>query len=60
MLAVGWLSIHIHIVRRIIYGPVGSVDLENSIHSTSTPGGVLIARYMRNGEVRTGVFEEVD
>ena len=29
-------------------------------HSTSTPGGVLITRYMRNGEVRTGTFEEVD
>jgi dihydrofolate reductase len=28
--------------------------------STSTPGGVLITRYMRNGEVRTGAFEEVD
>ncbi|GGY11973.1 dihydrofolate reductase [Litchfieldella qijiaojingensis] len=29
-------------------------------HSTSTPGGVLITRYMRNGEVRTGAFEEVE
>jgi dihydrofolate reductase len=29
-------------------------------HSISTPGGVLITRYMRNGEVRTGAFEEVD
>jgi len=29
-------------------------------HSTSTPGGVLITRYMRNGDVRTGAFEEVD
>jgi hypothetical protein len=29
-------------------------------HSTSTPGGVLITRYVRNGEVRTGTFEEVD
>ncbi|KAA1013556.1 dihydrofolate reductase family protein [Paraburkholderia panacisoli] len=28
--------------------------------STSTPGGVLITRYTRNGEVRTGAFEEVD
>ncbi|MGF6838338.1 dihydrofolate reductase [Paraburkholderia youngii] len=26
-------------------------------HATSTPGGVLITRYTRNGEVRTGVFE---
>jgi dihydrofolate reductase len=30
------------------------------VHSISTPGGVLITRYMRNGEVRTGAFEEVD
>ncbi|WP_133718899.1 dihydrofolate reductase family protein [Methylocaldum gracile] len=29
-------------------------------HSTSTPGGVLITRYMRSGEVRTGAFEEVE
>lgn len=27
-------------------------------HSTSTPGGVLITRYVRSGEVRTGTFEE--
>ncbi|SIT37200.1 Bifunctional deaminase-reductase domain-containing protein [Paraburkholderia piptadeniae] len=26
-------------------------------HSTSTPGGVLITRYMRDGEVRTGAFD---
>lgn len=29
-------------------------------HSTTTPGGVLITRYVRNGEVRTGSFEEVE
>jgi dihydrofolate reductase len=28
-------------------------------HSTRTPGGVLITRYVRSGEVRTGMFEEV-
>ena len=27
-------------------------------HSTSTPGGVLITRHVRSGEVRTGEFEE--
>jgi dihydrofolate reductase len=27
-------------------------------HSTSTPGGVLITRYVRSGDVRTGTFEE--
>ncbi|KAK46634.1 dihydrofolate reductase [Caballeronia jiangsuensis] len=26
-------------------------------HSTQTPGGVLITRYIRDGEVRTGAFE---
>jgi dihydrofolate reductase len=29
-------------------------------HSISTPGGVLITRYVREGEVRTGAFEEVN
>jgi dihydrofolate reductase len=29
-------------------------------HSTRTPGGVLITRYVRSGEVRTGAFEEVE
>ena len=29
-------------------------------HSTSTPGGVLLTRYTRSGEVRTGAFEEVE
>ena len=28
-------------------------------HSISTPGGVLISRYVRSGEVRTGSFDEV-
>jgi dihydrofolate reductase len=28
-------------------------------HSISSPGGVLIARYIRSGEVRTGTFEGV-
>jgi len=29
-------------------------------HSKSTPGGVLITRYVRSVEVRTGTFEEVE
>ena len=29
-------------------------------HSTSTPSGVLLTRYARSGEVRTGTFEEVE
>jgi dihydrofolate reductase len=32
----------------------------NLAHSTNTPGGVLITRYVRSGEVRTGTFEEVE
>jgi dihydrofolate reductase len=28
-------------------------------HSTSTPGGVLITRYVRSGEVRTGTFDAI-
>jgi dihydrofolate reductase len=28
------------------------------VHSNSTPGGVLITRYVRSGEVRTGAFED--
>ncbi|WP_433735777.1 dihydrofolate reductase family protein [Pseudomonas putida] len=27
-------------------------------HSITTPGGVLVARYVRSGEVRTGTFED--
>jgi dihydrofolate reductase len=30
------------------------------MHSSSTPGGVLLTRYTRNGEVRTGTFEELE
>jgi dihydrofolate reductase len=30
------------------------------VHPTSTPTGVLINRYVRSGEVRTGTFEEVE
>ncbi|KAA0980439.1 dihydrofolate reductase family protein [Pseudomonas sp. ANT_H12B] len=30
------------------------------VHSTSTSVGVLITRYVRNGEVRTGSFEDVE
>lgn len=28
-------------------------------HSTTSPSGVLVARYLRSGEVRTGSFEDV-
>jgi hypothetical protein len=29
-------------------------------HSVTSPGDVLITRYVRDGEVRTGSFAEVD
>jgi dihydrofolate reductase len=29
-------------------------------HSIGTPSGVLITRYVRSGEVRTGTFKEVE
>jgi len=29
-------------------------------HSISTPSGVLLTRYARSGEVRTGAFEECE
>ena len=29
------------------------------VHATSTPSGVLLTRYARSGEVRTGAFDEV-
>ncbi|MHC8358619.1 dihydrofolate reductase family protein [Pseudomonas sp. LB3P81] len=29
-------------------------------HSTTTPGGVLITRYVASGDVRTGTFEDVE
>ena len=29
-------------------------------HSTTTAGGVLITRYVRSGEVRTGTFVDVE
>ncbi|SAK86731.1 hypothetical protein AWB78_04464 [Caballeronia calidae] len=29
-------------------------------HSAGTPGGVLITRYIRDGEVRTGSFDQAD
>jgi dihydrofolate reductase len=28
-------------------------------HSTSTPGGVMVTRHVRSGEVRTGTFEQL-
>ena len=37
-----------------------SVGLHPGALYKSTPNGVLITRYVRSGEVRTGTFEEVE
>ena len=34
--------------------------LADAVRASSTPGRVLITRYVRTGEVRTGTFDEVD
>jgi dihydrofolate reductase len=43
-----------------LFGDNAQVSAFTLAHSTSTPGGVLITRYVRSGEVRTGAFEEVE
>jgi dihydrofolate reductase len=43
-----------------LFGNNAQVSAFTLAHSTSTPGGVLITRYVRSGEVRTGTFEEVE
>src|SRR5262245_29294581 len=43
-----------------LFGNNAQVSAFTLAHSTSTPGGVLITRYVRSGEVRTGAFEEVE
>ena len=42
----------------VIQAPGGSAF--TLAHSITTPAGVLISRYERSGEVRTGTFEDVD
>ena len=43
-----------------LFGDNAQASAFTLAHSTSTPGGVLITRYVRNGEVRTGSFGAVD
>ena len=43
-----------------LFGDNAQVSAFTLAHSTSTPSGVLITRYVRSGEVRTGTFEEVE
>ncbi|VVO33849.1 dihydrofolate reductase family protein [Pseudomonas fluorescens] len=41
-----------------LFGDNAQASAFTLAHSTSTPGGVLITRYVRSGDVRTGTFEE--
>ena len=41
-----------------LFGDNAQASAFTLAHSTSTPGGVLITRYVRSDEVRTGVFEQ--
>jgi dihydrofolate reductase len=43
-----------------LFGDNAQVSAFTLAHSTSTPRGVLITRYVRSSEVRTGAFEEVE
>jgi dihydrofolate reductase len=43
-----------------LFGDNAQVSAFTLAHSTSTPQGVLITRYVRSGEMRTGAFEEVE
>src|SRR5262245_27202638 len=41
-----------------LFGDNAQVSAFTLADSSSTPGGVLITRYVRSGEVRTGTFED--
>jgi dihydrofolate reductase len=40
-----------------LFGDDAQASAFTLAHTTSTPGGVLISRYTRDGEVRTGAFD---
>jgi dihydrofolate reductase len=43
-----------------LFGDDAQASAFTLVRSLSTAGGALITRYLRNGEVRTGTFEEID
>lgn len=43
-----------------LFGDNAQASAFTLAHSTSTPSGVLITRYVRSGEVRTGTFEKIE
>ena len=57
-----WLLIYPVVLGRgkRLFGDNAQVSAFTLAHSTRTPGGVLITRHLRSGEVRTGTFEEVE
>jgi dihydrofolate reductase len=57
-----WLLIYPVVLGRAkrLFGDNAHASAFTLAHSTSTPGGALITRYVRSCEVRTGTFEEVE
>lgn len=57
-----WLFIYPVILGRgkRLFGENAQPSAFTLAHSISTPGGVLLTRYERSGEVRTGSFNEVE
>lgn len=57
-----WLMLYPVVLGRgkRLFGDDAQVSAFTLVYTTSTPGGVLITRYVRSGEVRTGTFEEVE
>ncbi len=43
-----------------LFGDNAQASAFTLAHSTSSPGGVLITRYVRAGDVRTGTFDRAD
>jgi dihydrofolate reductase len=54
-----WFLVHPIVLGRgkRLFGDNAQPSAFTLAHSKSTPGGVLINRYVRSGEVRTGTFE---
>lgn len=54
-----WLMIYPLVLGRgkRLFGDSAEPTAFTLVHSTRTPGGVLITRYVRSGEVRAGTFD---
>lgn len=67
LLAAGLVDEFLLMIYPVVLGPGKRLFGDNEqasaftlADSTSTPGGVLITRYVHSGEVHTGTFEEVE